>query len=274
MEQNVIQQADVTERKITEPEISENSEKIFSDKSQNTQIKNEGQAVVNVPKAHSKGCGVEPMSTEKSEKAPSKKRGTDDIKATENDEKAPSIDLGTEPMSTEKSEKANSDGLILGKFKSVEDLSKAYTELEKHQGENSNELGILRKNAASMENLAQKFQQISGMHGELTEYLNEYKNKYDTPEYFQNQSFKEIYREAFKLLGSGLDTDKFVELIENYANSRILENEKSKLAKEETQKVLSSMTYSKNPKSSIIPPKKSFDEMSEREVDELLERII
>ncbi|MCQ2754707.1 MAG: hypothetical protein MJ231_06635, partial [bacterium] len=239
-----------------------------------------------------KGCEVEPMSTEKSEKAPSKKRGTDDIKATENgekatskgcevepmstekSEKAPSIDLGTEPISTEKSEKATSEGLILGKFKSVEDLSKAYTELEKHQGENSSELGILRKNAASMENLAQRFQQISGMQGELTEYLNEYKNKYDTPEYFQNQSFKEIYREAFKLLGSGLDTDKFVELIENYANSRILENEKSKLAKEETQKVLSLMTYSKNPKSSIIPPKKSFDEMSEKEVDELLERII
>ena len=274
MEQNVIQQAEITEEKIQEPEISENSEKISFDKSQNTQIKNEGQAEVNVPKAPTNGCGIEPMSTEKSEKAPSKDCGINDLKATENSEKATSNGLGTEPRSTEKSEKANSGELILGKFKSVEDLSKAYAELEKHQGESSNELGMLRKNAASMENLAQKFQQISGMHGELTEYLNEYKNKYDTPEYFQNQSFKEIYREAFKPLGSGLDTDKFIELIENYANSRILENEKSKLAKEETQKVLSSMTYSKNPKSSIIPPKKSFDEMSEKEVDELLERII
>ncbi|MCQ2755090.1 MAG: hypothetical protein MJ231_08635, partial [bacterium] len=67
MEQNVIQQAEITERKMTEPEISENSEKFSFDKSQNTQIKNEGQAGVKAP---SKGCEVEPMSTEKSEKAP------------------------------------------------------------------------------------------------------------------------------------------------------------------------------------------------------------
>jgi len=38
------------------------------------------------------------------------------------------------------------ENLILGKFKSVEDLSKAYQELEKLQGNQSQELGNLRKN--------------------------------------------------------------------------------------------------------------------------------
>ena len=35
-----------------------------------------------------------------------------------------------------------------------------------------------------------------------------------------------------------------------------------------------SMTYDKNPKSSFSPPQKRFDEMTDKEVDELLERLI
>ena len=34
------------------------------------------------------------------------------------------------------------------------------------------------------------------------------------------------------------------------------------------------MTYSKNPKDSFTPPQKSFDEMSEKEIDELIEKYI
>ena len=45
--------------------------------------------------------------------------------------------------------------LILGKFKSVEDLSKAYQELEKHQGVQSEELGSLRQNSAMLNNITQ-----------------------------------------------------------------------------------------------------------------------
>ena len=41
--------------------------------------------------------------------------------------------------------------LILGKFKSVEDLSKAYQELERRQGLSSAELGALRRNVSELQ---------------------------------------------------------------------------------------------------------------------------
>ena len=65
-----------------------------------------------------------------------------------------------------------------------------------------------------------------------------------------------------------------VDLIEKYVSTRIQAHEKKKLASSETQSVLDSMTYSKNPKSKFTPPKKSFDEMTPQEVDELLDRLI
>ena len=34
------------------------------------------------------------------------------------------------------------------------------------------------------------------------------------------------------------------------------------------------MTYDKNSKSSFAPPKKRFDEMTDEEIDDLLERLI
>lgn len=52
-------------------------------------------------------------------------------------------------------------------------------------------------------------------------------NKYNTPEYFQDPMFREIYKEAYKALGANLDADKFVSLIENYVTSRIYALEKT-----------------------------------------------
>ena len=43
-----------------------------------------------------------------------------------------------------------SNDLILGKFKSVDELIKAYQELQKHQGYSSEELGSLRKEMANL----------------------------------------------------------------------------------------------------------------------------
>ena len=48
----------------------------------------------------------------------------------------------------------------------------------------------------------------------------------------------------------------------------------NKLAEQETQKVLDSMSYSENSKSTFTPPKKSLDEMTQKEIDELLDRLI
>lgn len=163
--------------------------------------------------------------------------------------------------------------LILGKFKSVDDLSKAYQELEKLQGNQSAELGSLRQNAALINNINQAWQKESAIRMAEKE-LKEAAQKYNTPQYFQDPSFRKMYGEAYLALGKNLDVDRFVNLLEGYVSSRIFALEKSRAANAETQGVLSSMTFDKNNSSSITPPKKRLDEMTSKEVDELLERLI
>ena len=163
--------------------------------------------------------------------------------------------------------------LILGKFKSVEDLSKAYQELEKHQGVQSEELGSLRQNSAMLNNITQAWDKERAVKDAEKE-LREATKKYNTPQYFQDPSFREIYKEAYLALGKNLDADKFVNLLEGYVSSRIFAHEKENARKSETQKVTDSMNFSKNETSSFTPPKKRLDEMSSKEVDELLERLI
>ena len=166
------------------------------------------------------------------------------------------------------------DEMILGKFKSVEDLTKAYEELQKRQGKSSQEVGSLRKDLADYSNL----KEISGM-------LNSYQNSiipviqrdrdlYNTPEYFQNKVFKEMYTEALMAYGDNLDTDRMISLLEAYVKDRISIYEKDKSAKSETQGVLDSMLYSKNSKSSIINPKKTLNEMSDDEFRESIRKLI
>ena len=167
-----------------------------------------------------------------------------------------------------------SEDLILGKFKSVEDLSKAYEELQRYQGQCSEELGSLRKELASSKSFEQNMAEFNALKQKTLNNVNRDKAKYDSPEYFQEPTFREMYKEAYYALGENLDTDKFINLLEQYVTARIYTNEKNKQAQSETQKVLDSMTYSKNPKNSFTPPQKSFDEMSEKEIDELIEKYI
>ena len=167
-----------------------------------------------------------------------------------------------------------SSNLLLGKFKTVEDLSKAYEELQKYQGYCSEELGTLRKQLSEMKNFQEQLENLKTINTQFSEIVSRDRAKYDSPEYFQDPTFCEIYKEALMVFKDNLDTDKLVTLLDSYANARIFANEKKKSAQNETQKVLDSMTYSKNPKSSFNPPKKRFDEMSEKEIDEMLERLI
>lgn len=164
--------------------------------------------------------------------------------------------------------------LILGKFKSVEDLSNAYEELERYQGRCSDELGSLRKELASMRDVQDAFSAYNTMQSVYLEVAQRDKEKYNTPEYFQDPTFREIYKEALLSLGGNLDTDKLVNLLDSYVSARIYAHDRKKAAQIETQKVLDSMTYDKNSKSSFTPPQKRFDEMTEQEIDEMLERLI
>ena len=163
--------------------------------------------------------------------------------------------------------------MILGKCKSVEDLSKAYQELEKHQGVQSEELGALRQNSVMINNITQAWDRIKALKNAEKE-LKEAAKKYNTPQYFQDPSFREIYKEAYLALGKNLDADRLINLIEGYVSSRIFANERKRAAESENQSVINSMTFSKNEKSSITPPRKRLDEMTPKEVDDLLERLI
>ena len=109
--------------------------------------------------------------------------------------------------------------LILGKFKSAEDLEEAYKQLEKLQGNQSSELGALREKVASMnrDNEALSYlQSILENKAQIQECVKKY------PEYFADPSFKQIYTEAFRAFGADLDVDKLVNLVEGYASARIL----------------------------------------------------
>lgn len=164
--------------------------------------------------------------------------------------------------------------LILGKFKSVDELVKAYSELQKFQGESSKELGELRKESSSMNTLKGSLEEILALSQEMSEIISSDKEKYNQAEYFQEPSFRELYKEAVSALGKNLDTEKFVNLLETYVKSRITAYDKSKLAQKETEQVLDSMAYEKSSNTSFTPPKKHFDEMTSQEIDELLEKLI
>ena len=171
-------------------------------------------------------------------------------------------------------QKDPSQELILGKFKTVEDLTKAYEELQKRQGQSSEELGNLRKEISGVNEIKNAFNFINAKKDEFFETIQRDKEKYNLPEYLQDPTFKEIYKEALLVYGANLDTERMIDLVEQYVSTRIKAYEKSKLAKNETQNILDSMTYATNPNSKFTPPKKSFDEMTPQEVDELLDRLI
>ena len=163
------------------------------------------------------------------------------------------------------------ENLILGKFKSVEDLSKAYQELEKLQGNQSQELGNLRKNVGIINAIQDAWQKEKELR-QNEAFLKEAASKYSN--YFLDPSFKEMYKVAYNALGANLDTDKFIELLEGYVSSRIFNYNREKSAEAETNSAINSMTYSKNPSSSFAPPQKSLDEMSKEEIDALLDKYI
>lgn len=167
-----------------------------------------------------------------------------------------------------------SDDLILGKFKSVDELIKAYQELQKHQGHSSEELGSLRKEMANLNGFKKQMDLYNSMQKEYFDVIQRDKEKYLSKGYFEEPTFKEIYKEVLGVFGANLDTDRMIELLDNYVQTRIQANEKRKVAEKETQKALDSMTYADGSKATFTPPKKRFDEMTEKEIDELLDRLI
>ena len=162
--------------------------------------------------------------------------------------------------------------LILGKFKSTEDLTKAYQELEKLQGAQSAELGSLRENSAAIDavkNLWKSMETVKSAEKELRDTC----QKYNT--YFQDPSFRKMYKSAYMALGSNLDTEQFVNLLEEYVSSRIFAHDRTKSMSEETQNVINNMNFDKNDKhSEPSVVKKRVEDMNPKEYKEFLQRLI
>lgn len=135
--------------------------------------------------------------------------------------------------------------LILGKFKTIEDLKTAYQNLQKQQGEQSVELGELRKLKQYLQQIAEKKQEEDARQSAKEEYINSYLAKYDNENYFQNDAFKKLYSAAFDALGTDLDTDGFVQKLEEYVLSRILLKEQLKNAQDENKNATDSLNFSK-----------------------------
>ena len=175
-----------------------------------------------------------------------------------------------QPQSEEKSV-SDPSALILGKFKSTEDLTQAYKQLEKLQGNQSSELGMLREKVASMNQNDELLKVLKSVY-ENKDLIQESVKKY--PEYFSDPSFKQLYTEAYRAFGAELDVDKLVNLVEGYASARIFAYEKSKQAEAETKKTISGMKFDKNEKTVSTPVRKSIQQMSPKELDEMLEKLI
>jgi hypothetical protein len=172
-----------------------------------------------------------------------------------------------------KSEDKSNDpsNLILGKFKSAEDLTEAYKQLEKLQGNQSSELGMLREKVASMNTNNEAINFLQSIFDNKS-VIQESAKKY--PEYFADPSFKQIYTEAYRAYGADLDVDKLVNLIEGYVSARIFAYEKAKSAKAETKEIVDEMKFDKNDKTISTPVRKSIQQMTPKELDEMLEKLI
>lgn len=198
--------------------------------------------------------------------------------AVESEESMPFEDDNTDSLSEQQpNQKENEDkvnspsNLILGKFKSAEDLTEAYKQLEKLQGNQSSELGMLREKVASMNQNDEVISLLKNVY-ENKVLIQESVNRY--PEYFADPSFKQLYTEAYKAFGADLDVDRLVNLVEGYASARIFAYEKSKSAEAETKEAISSMKFDKNDKNVSTPVRKSIQQMSPKELDEMLDKFI
>ena len=182
------------------------------------------------------------------------------------------IDLQVQQSEKKEEDKSlDPSSLILGKFKSAEDLASAYKQLEKLQGNQSSELGMLREKVASMDKADEVLNLFKSVYENRT-VIQKSAKKY--PEYFADPSFKQLYTEAYRVLGAELDVDRLVNLVEGYASARIFAYEKSKQADAETKKAISGMTFDKNDKNVKTPVRKSIQQMSPKELDEMLEKLI
>ncbi len=162
---------------------------------------------------------------------------------------------------------------ILGKFKSVEDLSKAYLELQKKFGQLARETGELRK-------IAQEYEAHLARCKAGRKQLEEFKllvdgmgSKYNTEAYLQNREFRELLKAAYDGYGNKLDVDSMVRLVENYLNSRMAQIQRADALKSESDKATDMLAYSNN-QSKFKTKGKKLTDMTPEELDKALDELM
>ncbi len=162
---------------------------------------------------------------------------------------------------------------ILGKFKSVEDLSKAYIELQKKFGQLARETGELRK-------IAQEYEAHMARCRDGRRRLEEFKglvegmsSKYNTEAYLQNKEFRDLLKAAYDGYGNKLDVDSMVQLVENYLNSRMAQIQRAKALEVESDNATDMLAYTNNrPKSKTY--RKKLSDMSQAELEKALDELM
>lgn len=89
--------------------------------------------------------------------------------------------------------------LILGKFKSVDELMKAYEKLEKFQGLQSHELGKLRQNSSMLDNITKAWTERDKIFN-AKEAIEAAANKYNTWSIFKTRCFEKFTKKLTKPL--------------------------------------------------------------------------
>ena len=168
---------------------------------------------------------------------------------------------------------ASSTGLLAGKFKSVEDLSRAYIELERKFGLQAQEVGELRRLA---EEYSVHKQKCSRTQQALTEFQNFIQNmpeKYHSDNYLNNREFREILKAAYDGYKGNLNVDAMVNMIENYMNARSSMAKKASAISDEAALATDMLAYS-NGQSKFKGPKKRLTDMTPEELDKALDELM
>lgn len=176
-------------------------------------------------------------------------------------------------QNTQNTENTNQN-LILGKFKDVDELTNAYKNIQTQHGQQSKELGELRKKNQMYEEFQKNFQENIDRYNSANEYLKNVVSQYNKEEYFQNPEFSTLYQEAFNTLGTKLDTQKFIGLLDKFAQARINLHEKSKLAKSENESIKNQMQFSKSDSKFAPSHLPKIDSLSDAEIDAFVAKYI
>lgn len=163
---------------------------------------------------------------------------------------------------------------IGSKFKSVEDLAKAYQELERKYGVQSRELGELRLVADEYFAHKQNCERMQKQLEEFQQFIQAMPEKYHSDNYLKNKEFRNILKSAYEGFGNKLDVDSLVDLLEKYLAARASIAKKADSISSEAASATDLLGYATNGYSKFKGPKKRLSDMTPEELDKALDELM